>query len=659
MSRIKNSQDIINSMVNEVDSEENVERDFLLRNNANNVYGIQLVNKNISDRAHAEYLFKNIIPDKAKTLYEDGVIYIHDKSLQAYCISLDMKQVALEGIPTIAKNINESKPTKNFFTFMRHISNAVTLLSNQVSGAIMLANFSTIVGSYIKHHVEAGEAREITNAELYREMKHLIWELNIPLRNGAETPFTNITMEFGKCSPVIENDYIIIGGEALTEKYSDLDSKYIDMVNDAFIDVMSNPPGPGKIYTFPLCTVQYDDNFDQTNRTYRKLIENAKKTGGFYIENFQTRPFTESDFKDVNPLIKPKDATACRSMCCRLRIDEEILRSVGGGIFGSSVGNTGAVSVIDVNFNRLGLESLIEIPDDDDTDELVLKYRIEYIKLRLNNIMEIMMESHHNKREWIEKNKDLYPTFFAYNQNLKNYFSVFGVIGMHEMLVNLGFSDGIVEDDAKPIAHELMQHMHSIVNSFIEKYHVACGIEASPGENACVKLARNDKTFCRKNKIYRPYVNGVGQDVWLSSGCDVPQSFDQADRILNSAEFQCYFTSGTILHNYITDNPSVNSASIYIDRLMSNSINYITYSPIISTCATCGADIPDDKLEFCPECGSDDITVISRVIGYCKPVARKQLKKEKGSIDGDYNFWSSPRRRDFFERTKLNKKDMI
>jgi ribonucleoside-triphosphate reductase len=316
MSRIKNSQDIIESMVVEKDSDENTERDFLLRNNANNVFSVQLINKNITERAHAQYLFEKIISKKAKQMYDDGVIYIHDKSLQNYCVSLDMKQIALEGIPTIAKNINASAPTKNFFTFMRHISNAVTLMSNQISGAVMLANFSTIVGSYVKYHTENKISREITEIELYREIKHLVWELNIPLRNGAETPFTNITMEFNKASDVIADDYIIIGGEALLDKYSELESNYIDMVNSVIIDVMSDPPGHGKIYTFPLITVQVDDEFDKTNETYKKLIKQSDKFGGFYIENFKTDSFLNSDFKDVNPLIKPKDPTVSRSLCC-------------------------------------------------------------------------------------------------------------------------------------------------------------------------------------------------------------------------------------------------------------------------------------------------------------------------------------------------------
>lgn len=664
MQKVKNSQDIIKVMVLDKDSDENEDRDFLIRENANNIYSIALVSKQIHQHEHAKYLFENIISKNATKLHKDGTIYLHDKGLMPYCVSLDVKQIAGEGIPTIAKNMNGSKPTKSFFKFIRHISNAVTFLSNQVSGAIMLANFSTIVGSYIKYHEENGVKQDITTEELYREIGSLIWELNVPLRNGSESPFTNITMEFDECSPVIKDDAINIGGEYVLDEagetilYSDLDSKYINMVNEAVIYFMGKGPGDGKIFTFPLITVQMGDKFDKNNKTYKYLIDESTKFGGFYVENFRTKSFLDSDYKDVNPLIKPKDPTLTKSMCCRLQIDLEVLQSVGSGIFGSSSGNTGAVSVIDLNFNRLGLEAINEIQSDDDLNVDTINFRTEYIKLRMKNVMDVMMDVHNKKRQWIESNKELYPNFFAYNYNLKNYFSVFGAVGIHEMLVNLGFVDGIVDTDGKKTAHILLQYMHKLINEYIIKYNIACGIEAAPGENACISLARHDKTFCRRNKIYRPFVNGVGQDVWLSSGADVPQSFDQADRILNAAEFQCYFTSGTILHNYVTDNPSVTCVSNYIDRLLNNSINYITYSPVICTCIACGDRFNNINYTICPSCGSDDLTILSRIIGYVKPISRKKIKKDNGKIAGEYNFWSSPRRKDFVEREKITYKEM-
>jgi ribonucleoside-triphosphate reductase len=97
-----------------------------------------------------------------------------------------------------------------------------------------------------------------------------------------------------------------------------------------------------------------------------------------------------------------------------------------GGIFGSSVGNVGAIQVIDINMNRL----LIEYGHDTNLLKEKMKYCLEFIQ-----------QGHMAKRQWIQNHKDLYPTFFAFNDNLKNYFNVFGVVGMHEGLINTGYKD--------------------------------------------------------------------------------------------------------------------------------------------------------------------------------------------------------------------------
>src|SRR5699024_11598062 len=144
-----------------------------------------------------------------------------------------------------------------------------------------------------------------------------------------------------------------------------------------------------------------------------------------------------------------------------------------GGIFGSSTGSTGAVQGLNLNMNRM----LLEFGHDK-----------EQLKSKMREYMEVMQEAHMAKRQWIENNKELYPTFFSYNDDLKNYFNVFAVTGMHEGLINLGYKDGIKDAEGKLFAHEIMQYMTEIVNEFIVRDKVSCGIEYALAENAAIKL---------------------------------------------------------------------------------------------------------------------------------------------------------------------------
>ncbi|SER62319.1 ribonucleoside-triphosphate reductase [Gracilibacillus ureilyticus] len=639
----ENSEQIIQKFTS---ASEDKKADYLKRENSNYVYSLPLLRHNLNNYAEERFLFQNVLPPRIKELYDEGIVYVHDKQLAPYCVSISCLDIAMKGIPTLAKNMITSKPTKRLSILLRHFSNVVTLISQQVSGAVMLAQLSTIAASYL--HDEALHNHTYEKDELKQMFQSLIWELNMPLRSGAQSSFSNITLEFGKPSEEIKEEYVVIGGVPKPIKYKDIPCEYFDYINQAIIDVMSEGTGSDGIpFTFPLLTVQIDDEFNYNNPMFLELLDKMYNWGGVYFENFKSKPFEDAYYKKLNPMIQPKDPEVSRSLCCRLQINLETLSKAGGGIFGSSTGSTGAVQVLNLNMNRL----LIEYGDD-----------ISLAKQKMAEFMEVMQDAHMAKRKWIEQNKELFPTFFSYNHNLKNYFNVFAVTGMHEGLINLGYENGIKDSHGKLVAHELMQYMTKIVNHFIIRDKVACGIEYAPAENAAIKLARHDKKWAEKNgrKIF---TQGEGENPYLTSGCMTP--FSEEDflaQLENSAEFQGYATSGSVLHHFLEAKVSPERLAHYIDRIFQKPINYITLTPTITSCMDCGQKIiaEDAKnVNACPTCESTDIATFSRVIGYLKMIARNNIAvNEKGYYEGKYNFWSKARRHDWNERKRLKEKEI-
>ncbi len=641
MSMFKTTDELINKFIG---NDEDKRSDYLKRENSNFVYSLPLLRKNISNKAEEEYLMKHIFPRKLVDLYNDGVVYIHDKQLSSYCQSVSCKDVATKGIPSIAKNMLESGAASSLPTLIRHFSNVVTLMSQQVSGAVMLSQMTTVLASYL--YEEEQNRQFYTEHTLTKMMYQLIYELNLPLRSGSESAFSNCTLEFGKPSEEIKDEYVVIGGEGMSYQYKDIPGEYFDRINLAFINAMAKGTKKGIPLTFPLITVQIDDDFNYDNEVFTHLLRQMYKWGGVYFENFRTRPFTDHYYTNLNPRIKPKDPSVSRSLCCRLNIDLSVLSRAGGGIFGSSVGNVGAIQVLNLNMNRM----LIEFGHDH-----------ELLKLKMREYLEVMEEGHMAKRSWVENHKELYPTFFAYNHDLRNYFNVFAVTGMHEGLINIGYKDGMSDQEGKLYAHELMQYMSDIINEFIVRDHVACGIEYAPAENAGIKLARSDVKWA-KNHGKEIFVQGKDDDVFLTSGCMLPFSEeDFTQQIENAAEFQGYATSGSILHHFIEDQIEPEVLSNYLQNLFKKPINYITLTPTITSCQECGQKIiaKDAKtIEACPVCGSHDIATYSRVIGYVRMIARQNIKvDEKGYYKGDYNFWSRARRLDWAQRRRFESED--
>lgn len=639
----RQSTDIIQTFTS---PSETKQADYLKRENSNFVYSLPLLRHNLTNFAEEEFLLQHILPAKLTELYRDGVIYIHDKQLSPYCLSVACKDIAANGIPTLAKNMMSSHPTKKLETLLRHFSNIIVLMSQQVSGAVMLSQMTTISASYL-HFEETVKGRYFTAEELQQLFQSLIWEMNMPLRGGSQSAFTNITLEFGKPSDEIKDDFIVIGGSPLNIRYRDIPSEYFDRINQAVIEVMKQGTGNGLPFTFPLITVPIDDAFDYNNRLFLEMLDGMYRWGGVYFENFRTKPFENETYRRLNPYIKPRDPEVSRSLCCRLQIDLTVLSRLGSGIFGSSTGSTGAVQVLNLNLNRV----LMEYGHDD-----------HLLFAKIEELLNTMQEGHMAKREWIERNKELYPTFFALNRDLSNYFNVFAVTGMHEGLINIGFAGGMSHETGKRLAHRIMQFMTEKINEFIVRDQVACGIEYAPGENAAIKLARHDVKWTSQNNR-DIFVQGTGENVFLTSGCMLPFSEDDFLRqIENSAEFQAYATSGSILHHFLESKLSPERLADYLKKIFEKPIQYITLTPTLTSCLNCGQQIvaEDGKnIAACPICYSDDIATFSRVIGYVKMISRKKLQVDKeGYYTGEFNFWSNARRFDWNTRKRIKEESI-
>ena len=642
MGMFKNTNELIDKFIA---NDDDIKTDYLKRENSNFVYSLPLLRKNICNKSEEEYLMTKIFPKKLVDLYKDGVIYIHDKQLSSYCQSISCKDIATLGIPSRAKNMLESEPCSSLDVLLRHFSNIVVLMSQQVSGAVMLSQMTTISASYL-YNEEINDIK-YSDKQLRRMFKSLIYELNLPLRSGSESAFSNITMEFGKPSEEIKDELVIISGDVCDFTYSEIPSKYFDRINNAIIDVMAEGTRAGIPFTFPLITVQIDDNFNYENELFLYLLDKMYSWGGVYFENFKTKPFENEYYRKLNPNIKPKDPEVSRSLCCRLQIDLSLLSKVGGGIFGSSIGNTGAIQVLNLNLNRVFIE---------------FGHDKELLKSKIREYFEIMQEGHMAKRKFIEQNKDLFPTFFSFNEDLKNYFNVFAVTGMHEALINIGYEDGLKNTKGKLYAHEIMQYITEIIDEFIVRDKVACGIEYAPAENAGIKLARNDLKWAKENNK-KIFVQGIGKDVYLTSGCMLPFSEeDFTQQIENAAEYQGYATSGSILHHFIESKIEPTKLAKYLNKLFDKPINYITFTPTLTSCMKCGQKfkaIDGKNIENCDVCGSDDIATFSRVIGYVKMISRKNIKLNKSNIyEGKYNFWSKARRHDWNMRKKFTESDL-
>ncbi len=155
--------------------------------------------------------------------------------------------------------------------------------------------------------------------------------------------------------------------------------------------------------------------------------------------------------------------------------------------------------------------------------------------------------------------------------------------------------------------------------------------------------------------IKKCFVQGSVDDnrVFITSGFQPPTDADLITRNKISAYMQSYASGGSIDHIFLGGKITCDMKKNLINKMFSTPMTYITLSPIVSLCQSCGHKSVGENYT-CPECGdSEHMMVYGRVIGYVRPIVSGRVKIENNSIEGDENYWQDSRRVDWVERNKL------
>jgi len=157
------------------------------------------------------------------------------------------------------------------------------------------------------------------------------------------------------------------------------------------------------------------------------------------------------------------------------------------------------------------------------------------------------------------------------------------------------------------------------------------------------------------------FVNGFLETgrVYLTSGFQPPYDGELGKQLRVSAEGQAYATGGSIQHIFLNEKLDAEEKKKLIDKIFKLPVNYITLTPTRSFCNDCGYAVTGE-LTQCPKCGSKDIMIYSRIIGYVRPIVKggKEgiiIDPKKGIYDGDEQYWRDERRADWLTRNKLTK----
>ncbi|HUD02464.1 MAG TPA: ribonucleoside triphosphate reductase, partial [Candidatus Paceibacterota bacterium] len=574
------------------------ELDWQVKENSNMGYSLQGMNNYIFSEVSKTYWLNKVYPPNIKNAYERGDLHIHDLgTLSVYCVGWDLQDLLMEGFRGVADKI-ESSPAKHLRTALGQMVNFMYTLQGEAAGAIAFSNFDTLLAPFIRYD-------KLTQDEIKQALQEFIFNMNVPTRVGFQTPFSNITLDLTP-SPNFKDQAVMIGGKPQKEKYGEFQHE-MDMLNKAFFEVMGEGDAAGRVFTFPIPTVNVTKDFDWDNPNLAGLWEITAKYGIPYFSNF------------VNSDMKPEDT---RSMCCRLRLDLNALDRRGGGLFGANA-LTGSVGVVTINMPRLGYVAKHKAMND-------AKAAKEAFYTMLAEKMDIAKESLEIKRKMLEKFTDanLYPYTKFYLRKIKestgsyweNHFSTIGLLGLNEAALNLlGVNIGTEEGNA--FAAETLDFMRNRLVEYQKETGNLYNLEATPGESTTYRFSSKDRKQFHDIIVANEEQARKGAQPFYTNSSHLPVNY--TDDIIESLDLQdnlqTKYTGGTVIHLFLGEriaDPSTIPA--LVKKICENyKLPYFTITPTFSVCASHGY-IAGEHMQ-CPTCNRE-CEVYSRIVGYLRPL---------------------------------------
>lgn len=559
------------------------DKDWGVKENANMQKSVNGLNNYVREHFTKKYWLYKVYPKEVREAHESGDIHLHDLGFFGpYCAGWDVRQLLTDGFGGVSGKV-ESRPARHLRSFLGQLVNSTFTTQGETAGAQAWSSIDTYCAPFIYYD-------NMTYEQVRQCLQEFVFNINVPTRVGFQCPFSNLTFDI-KVPRTLADQPVVIGGEYKDKTYKEF-QKEMDIFNKAFCDVMLEGDSKGRVFTFPIPTINVTKEFDWNSDVVNAFMEITCKYGIPYFANY------------INSDLSPEDAV---SMCCRLRLDVSELRKRGGGLFGSNP-HTGSIGVVTINLPRIGYLS---------------KTEGEFLE-RVRHMAVIAKTSLEIKRKIVEAQSErgLYPYSTHYLRGVKertgeywaNHFNTIGIVGMNEACLNFMGKD-ISTPEGQAFTIRVMNYMREIMVEFQKETGHMYNLEATPAEGTSYRLALLDK------KYYPGIITAGEEDVYYTNSAQLPVGFgeDIMETVRLQDEIQSLFTGGTVQHLYLGESvKDINAAKKLIKKIFETSkMPYISITPTFSVCPNHG--YIDGEHFTCPECGAD-AEVYTRVVGYLRPV---------------------------------------
>jgi ribonucleoside-triphosphate reductase len=372
-----------------------------------------------------------------------GDYYINDLSnvQKPYCYNFSAYDVMIKGLPFVKKI--DSRPPKHLSSFCGQMVHFTSYASNQVMGAVGIADLLIVMSYYVKKELEIiGVNKDQVWRNVKQELQSLIFSMNQPFRGGLQSGFYNISIFDKHFLESMIEDYIFPDG-------ANPDVKIVNLLQNLFIDLM-NETLRVTTPTFPITTACFC------------VDENKNIKDDDFLQNISEKN-TEFAFMNIFA-----GETGVLSSCCRLRSDKNNQYLGYTNSFGSSGTQIGSFGVVTLNLPRIAVKA---------------NGNVELFLHMLEGLVETSIRINHAKRDILLKRIELkaLPLYDYGFMNMQKQYATTGLNGINEAIKLLG-SD-ILNTEGQEICMKILQTVNKINDKADVKYKYAHNTEQTPKHN--------------------------------------------------------------------------------------------------------------------------------------------------------------------------------
>ena len=243
--------------------------DWRVSANANQGYSLGGLILQTSGKVVANYWLSHVYPPEVGQAHREGDLHVHDLDmLSGYCAGWSLRTLLQEGLNGVPGKV-DARPPRHFSAAVGQIVNFLGTMQNEWAGAQAFSSFDTYLAPYVRLDgltYDAGAARASRS-----------WSTTSTCRRGGARRRRSPTSRSTGCArTTCATRSRSSRSEPCDFTYGDLQVE-MDMINRAYIEIMTTGDASGRVFTFPIPTYNITKDFDWDSENADRAVRDDRQ----------------------------------------------------------------------------------------------------------------------------------------------------------------------------------------------------------------------------------------------------------------------------------------------------------------------------------------------------------------------------------------------